>query len=91
LDGLTGVIGAKDFSEQFILAHITSLVLNAHGANTTTNTSVVGSANVRTAFETGQFAGYWEYTGTSWITYNKQTTPIKDKAEMFKAVKDVDA
>jgi osmoprotectant transport system substrate-binding protein len=91
LEGLTGVFGAKDFSEQFILSHITSQVLNAHGADTTTNTSVVGSANVRTAFETGQFAGYWEYTGTSWITYNKQTTPIKDKAEMFKAVKDADA
>ncbi|MCR1160291.1 glycine betaine ABC transporter substrate-binding protein [Paenarthrobacter sp. UW852] len=91
LEGLTGVFGAKDFSEQFILSHITSQVLNAHGAQTTTNTSVVGSANVRTAFETGQFAGYWEYTGTSWITYNKQTTPIKDKADMFKAVKDADA
>jgi osmoprotectant transport system substrate-binding protein len=91
LKGLTGVFGAKDFSEQFILSHITSQVLNAHGADTTTNTSVVGSANVRTAFETGQFAGYWEYTGTSWITYNKQTTPIKDKGEMFKAVKDADA
>ena len=91
LEGLTGVIGAKDFSEQFILAHITSQVLNAHGADTTTNTSVVGSANVRTAFETGQFAGYWEYTGTSWITYNKQTTPLKDKKEMFDAVKAADA
>ncbi|WP_051388866.1 glycine betaine ABC transporter substrate-binding protein [Arthrobacter sp. 35W] len=91
LDGLTGVFGAKDFSEQFILANITSQVLNAHGAKTTTNTSVVGSANVRTAFESGQFAGYWEYTGTSWITYNKQTTPIKDKTAMFDAVKDADA
>ncbi|MEC5192361.1 MULTISPECIES: glycine betaine ABC transporter substrate-binding protein [unclassified Arthrobacter] len=91
LDGLTGVIGAKDFSEQFILSHITSQLLNAHGAQTTTNTKVVGSANVRTAFESGQFAGYWEYTGTSWITYNKETTPLKDKKEMFDAVKTVDA
>lgn len=91
LKGLTGVFGAKDFSEQFILSHITSQVLNAHGAETSTNTSVVGSANVRTAFETGQFAGYWEYTGTSWITYNKQTTPLKDKKEMFDAVKAADA
>lgn len=91
LEGLTGVIGAKDFSEQFILSHITSQLLNAHGAETTTNTSVVGSANVRTAFETGQFAGYWEYTGTSWITYNKQTTPLKDKKAMFDAVKETDA
>lgn len=91
LEGLTGVFGAKDFSEQFILSHITSQILNAHGAETSTNTSVVGSANVRTAFESGQFAGYWEYTGTSWITYNKQTTPLKDKEEMFQAVKEADA
>jgi osmoprotectant transport system substrate-binding protein len=91
LEGLTGVIGAKDFSEQFILAHITSQVLNAHGAETETNTSVVGSANVRTAFEGGEFAGYWEYTGTSWITYNQQTEPLKDKEKMFQAVKEADA
>lgn len=91
LAGLTGVIGAKEFSEQYILSHITSQLLNAHGAKTTSNTSVVGSANVRTAFETGKFAGYWEYTGTSWITYNKQTTPMKDKQKMFDAVKALDA
>ncbi|MDQ1058592.1 glycine betaine/choline ABC-type transport system substrate-binding protein [Arthrobacter globiformis] len=65
--------------------------MNAHGADTTTDTSVVGSPNVRTAFESGQFTSYWEYTGTSWITYNKQTTLLKDKAEMFQAVKKADA
>jgi len=91
LSGLTGVIGAKDFSEQFILANITAQLLNAHGAKMDTNTSIVGSANVRTALESNKIQGYWEYTGTSWITYNKQTEPMKDKQKMFDAVKAADA
>jgi osmoprotectant transport system substrate-binding protein len=91
LDGLTGTIGSKDFSEQYILAHITGELLNAHGANVDVNTQLVGSANVRQALENGDFIGYWEYTGTSWITYNKQTKPITDPQEQFDAVKELDA
>ncbi|HEU5038867.1 MAG TPA: glycine betaine ABC transporter substrate-binding protein [Nocardioides sp.] len=91
LEGLTGTIGSKDFSEQYILAHITGQLLNAHGADVDVNTQLVGSANVRQALENGDFIGYWEYTGTSWITYNKQTQPITDPQEQFDAVKEADA
>ena len=91
LDGLSGEIGAKDFSEQYILAHITSQLLNAHGADTTANTSVVGSANVRAALEGDDFLGYWEYTGTSWITYNGNTAPVQGEAAQFDATKKADA
>lgn len=91
LEGLTGDIGAKDFAEQFILAHIASQLLNAHGADTQANTKLVGSANVRQALETDQFLGYWEYTGTSWITYNGNTEPVKGEAEQFAATKEADA
>lgn len=91
LAGLTGTIGSKNFSEQYILAHMTSLLLNAHGAKTDVNTDVAGSNPVRTALETGEFLGYWEYTGTSWIAYNKQTEPIADAKEQFEAVKELDA
>jgi len=89
--GLTGVIGAKDFSEQYILAYLTSDLLNAHGATTTANIKVVGSANVRAALESDNFMGYWEYTGTSWITYNKNTAPVKGEAAQFDATKAADA
>ena len=89
--GLTGSIGAKDFSEQFILAYLTSELLNAHGAKTDANTKVVGSANVRAALESDNFLGYWEYTGTSWITYNKNTTPVQGAEAQFKATKEADA
>lgn len=91
LAGLSGQIGSKDFSEQYILAHITSLLLNAHGADTTANTTVVGSANVRAGMESDEFLGYWEYTGTSWITYNGNTAPVQGEEAQFAATKDADA
>jgi len=88
--GLTGTIGAKDFSEQYILAYLTSGLLNAHGAKTDANTQVVGSANVRAALESDDFMGYWEYTGTSWITYNKNTVPVQGEEAQFAATKKAD-
>jgi osmoprotectant transport system substrate-binding protein len=91
LKGLTGDIGSKDFSEQYILAYITTDLLNAHGANLKANTKLVGSQNVRQALENKQFVGYWEYTGTAWITYQGNTKPITDPQEQFDAVKKADA
>lgn len=91
LDGLTGEIGSKDFSEQYILAYMTAELLNAHGADVEANTKLVGSANVRQALENDQFLGYWEYTGTSWITYNGNTTPVQGAEAQFDAVKEADA
>ncbi|WP_449407811.1 glycine betaine ABC transporter substrate-binding protein [Microbacterium maritypicum] len=91
LAGLTGEIGSKDFSEQYILAYMTAELLNAHGADVEANTKLVGSANVRQALENDQFLGYWEYTGTSWITYNGNTTPVKGAEAQFDAVKEADA
>lgn len=90
LEGLTGEIGAKDFSEQYILAHLTTELLNAHGADLKANTKLVGSANTRQALENDQFVGYWEYTGTAWITYLGNTEPVKGEAEQFDAVKAAD-
>jgi osmoprotectant transport system substrate-binding protein len=91
LEGLTGEIGSKDFSEQYILAYMTAELLNAHGADVEANTKLVGSANVRQALENDQFLGYWEYTGTSWITYNGNTTPVQGAEAQFEAVKEADA
>lgn len=91
LKGLTGTIGSKDFAEQYILANITGDLLNAHGADVDVNTQLVGSANTRQALENGDFIGYWEYTGTAWITYLKNTKPITDPQQQFDAVKKADA
>ncbi|GAB2548691.1 glycine betaine ABC transporter substrate-binding protein [Leucobacter ruminantium] len=91
LSGLTGEIGAKDFSEQYILAHLTTELLNAHGADLKANTKLVGSANTRQALENDQFVGYWEYTGTGWITYLGNTEPVQGEEAQFDAVKEADA
>ncbi|WP_300265542.1 glycine betaine ABC transporter substrate-binding protein [Microbacterium sp.] len=91
LDGLTGQVGSKDFSEQYILTYITTELLNAHGADLEANVKLVGSANVRQALENDDFIGYWEYTGTSWITYNGNTTPVKGAEAQFDAVREADA
>lgn len=91
LSGLSGEIGAKDFAEQYILAYMTAELLNANGADVEANIKLVGSANVRQALENDDFLGYWEYTGTSWITYNGNTSPVVGVPEQFAAVKDADA
>ena len=91
LKGLSGDIGSKDFSEQYILAYLTTDLLNAHGASLTANTKLVGSANVRQALVNKQFVGYWEYTGTAWITYQGNTKPITEPQAQFDAVKKADA
>lgn len=90
LAGLTGVVGAKDFSEQYILGNMVSELLNANGADTTYQT-IVGSANVRTALESDEFMGYWEYTGTSWLAYNGNDKPISGVQAQYDAVKAADA
>lgn len=90
LAGLTGTIGAKDFSEQYILGNMVSILLNENGADTDYST-IVGSANVRTALEADEFLGYWEYTGTSWLAYNEQSAPVPGVQAQYDAVVELDA
>ena len=61
LDSLTGVIGSKDFAEQYVLSYITTELFRAHGADVEANIDLVGSSNVRQAFENDEFLGYWDY------------------------------
>jgi osmoprotectant transport system substrate-binding protein len=50
----------------------------------------MGSAALRQAMENGQIDVYWEYTGTSLITYNKVTEKLNAE-DTFKKVKELDA
>ncbi|HEX5540341.1 MAG TPA: glycine betaine ABC transporter substrate-binding protein [Micromonospora sp.] len=85
LDGAKFAIGAKDFSEQSILAEITAQLLRAHGAEAEVK-EIKGSVNTRKALESGELSMYWEYTGTAWITYLQQTTPIPDAEQQYAEV-----
>jgi osmoprotectant transport system substrate-binding protein len=52
--------------------------------------SGMGSAAVRSAMENGQIDVYWEYTGTSLITYNKVSDRMSPE-ETYAKVKELDA
>ncbi len=85
----TIVVGGKNFTEQQVLSSITAQLLEAKGYSVD-NRSGMGSVAVRQAMENGQIDVYWEYTGTSLITYNK----VKEKLnaqQTYDKVKELDA
>jgi osmoprotectant transport system substrate-binding protein len=85
----TIVVGGKDFTEQQIMAQMTAQLLKAKGFDVDVK-SGMGSAVVRQAQENGQIDVYWEYTGTSLITYNKVKERLSPAATYAK-VKELDA
>ena len=83
------VVGGKNFTEQQIMAAMTSQLLAAKGFKPEVKAGM-GSAVLRQAQENGQIDVYWEYTGTSLITYNK----IQDRlspTDTYNKVKELDA
>jgi osmoprotectant transport system substrate-binding protein len=85
----TVVVGGKNFTEQQIMSEMTSLLLRAKGL-TVDKRAGLGSAALRQAQENGQVDVYWEYTGTSLITYNKVMDKL-DPAATYAKVKELDA
>lgn len=83
------VVGGKNFTEQQILSAFTQQVLEANG-HRVDNRAGMGSAAVRQAMENGQIDVYWEYTGTSLITYNKIEEKL-DPQQTYDTVKELDA
>lgn len=83
------VVGGKNFTEQLLMASMTSQLLQAKGFKPDIK-SGMGSAVLRQAQENGQVDVYWEYTGTSLITYNKVTEKLS-MADTYKKVKELDA
>jgi len=83
------VVGGKNFTEQQIMAEMTAQLLNAKGFKADKRAGM-GSAVLRQAQESGQVDVYWEYTGTSLITYNKVNDKLSPE-ETYKRVKELDA
>ncbi|WP_108446490.1 glycine betaine ABC transporter substrate-binding protein [Halomonas denitrificans] len=83
------VVGGKNFTEQQILASMTSQYLDALGYDVEKR-SGMGSAVLRQAQENGQIDLYWEYTGTSLINYNDVTERLSPE-ETYSRVKELDA
>jgi osmoprotectant transport system substrate-binding protein len=85
----TIVVGGKDFTEQLLLTEITAQLLEANGF-TVDRRNGMGSQVVRDAQVNGQVDLYWEYTGTSLVTYNHVEEQL-DAAETYARVKELDA
>jgi osmoprotectant transport system substrate-binding protein len=85
----TIVVGGKNFTEQQIMAEMTTQLLKAKGI-TVDKRAGLGTAPLRQAQEAGQVDVYWEYTGTSLITFNKVTDKL-DAAQTYAKVKELDA
>ncbi|KXU86818.1 glycine/betaine ABC transporter substrate-binding protein [Caballeronia megalochromosomata] len=83
------VVGGKNFTEQQLMAEMTARYLEAKGF-TVTKKDGMGSAVLRQAQENGQVDVYWEYTGTSLITYNKVNDRLSPE-DTYKKVKELDA
>ena len=85
----TIVVGGKNFTEQQIMSQMTAQLLQAKGFKPDVKAGM-GSAVVRQAQENGQIDVYWEYTGTSLITYNKINDRLSP-ADTYAKVKELDA
>lgn len=85
----TIVVGGKNFTEQQIMSEMTTQLLKAKGF-TVDKRAGLGTAPLRQAQEAGQIDLYWEYTGTSLITFNKVSDKM-DAAATYAKVKELDA
>lgn len=90
LDGVRVTVGSKDFTEQNILGYLIEFALTAAGAQVRDLTNITGSNSLRDAQLNGQVDIAYDYTGTGWINYLGNETPIPGSAEQFEAVRDAD-
>ncbi|MGR6923501.1 glycine betaine ABC transporter substrate-binding protein [[Actinomadura] parvosata] len=90
LHGVRVRVTSKEFTEQLVLGKIAVLALTAAGADVADQTNVQGSVNARASLTRGDADLMWEYTGTGWITYLGQETPIPDAQRQYAAVRDLD-
>jgi osmoprotectant transport system substrate-binding protein len=82
-------VGAKNFTEQYVLGNIMSILLENSGF-TVTEKFGTGSAIAREGLVTGQTDLYAEYTGTASLVYLKHEEVITDPVELYNKVKKED-
>ena len=83
------VVGGKSFTEQQLVAEITSQFLTAKGFRTRVRIGF-STSGIRKEQEAGLVDVYWEYTGTALVTFNN----VREKlgpTEAYVRVKELDA
>lgn len=81
-------VGAKDFTEQLIMAEMTRQLLQSKGY-TVHKKDGMGTKIVRAALENGEVDLYWEYTGTSLVIFNKVTQRLSPQ-DVYQKVRELD-
>lgn len=82
------VVGGKDFTEQLLIAELTSRFLRAKGYTVRTRTGF-SSVGVRREQEAGLIDVYWEYTGTSLISFNSVAEKLGPE-QTYERVREID-
>ena len=82
-------VGAKNFTEQYVLGNMIALLLEANGF-TVDEKFGTGSAITREGLTSGQTDLYAEYTGTASLVYLKHEEVITDPVELYNKVKKED-
>ncbi len=83
------VVGAKNFTEQYITGEIVALMLENEGFEVDRRFGMT-SFTLRQAQIAGQVDISNDYTGTGWTSYLEQEEVIRDDAGLFEAVRDMD-
>src|SRR5215207_531741 len=83
------VVGAKEFTEQLLVAEMTTKLLQANGFSAHKGTGFA-TTGVRTLQESGIIDLYWEYTGTALRTFNQLTEKLPPD-EAYARVRALDA
>ncbi len=83
------VVGGKNFTEQLLIAEMTSQLLSAKGYFTRLRMGFA-TPGIRKEQEAGLIDVYWEYTGTSLLAFNNIRETLSPE-ETYARVKELDA
>mgnify|MGYP000370219504 FL=1 len=86
LKGVKVIVGSKDFTESIVLSKIVKQFIIANGGTVVDKTNIKGSSTTREAMLSGDINMYWEYTGTAWLVYQKQTDVNISPTDLYKKV-----
>lgn len=90
LEGQDYVVGGKNFDEQLVLCHVTVAALESAGGAVTDRCNIGGTDVNRQALLSGDINIYWDYTGTAWASFFKETERIPDDNELYRRVAERD-
>ena len=74
-------IGAKPFTEQYILAALIEQTLNGNGLSASRRESL-GSSIIFNALAAGEIGAYVDYSGTVWTNFMKRSD-VQPRQEML--------